>query len=416
MQTSSNSLGSLSLDDVEIRVSLTADASDSREITVFARVVAREGGGDLPLLVYLQGGPGVESPRPSLDPHSPPWLRTALEHHRVVFLDQRGTGASSAIDDRSLAGGADHLAEYMQHFRADAIVRDCEALREHLGVERWSLLGQSFGGFTALRYVSEHSESLDRVFFTGGLPNVGGSIDDAYSTTYEKMRRASEQYYRRFPAHRERMRALLQQAASGSVVLPDGEVVSPSRVRSLGHLLGSNDAWLQLHTLLDADFASNRFLHDLAQALPFSGRNPVYAVLHESCWADGGATRWAAERVMPQDFVDDGTLFTGEHVRREWFDTVPSLQEWAEVADLLADHDWPALYDAEAIRASDVAGAAAVYVNDVFVPMEHSLATAELMPGLRLLVTSEHEHSGLRSSGGDVLEHLFDLASGKRLR
>ncbi|MGO1731987.1 MAG: aminopeptidase, partial [Agrococcus casei] len=70
MQTSSNSLGSLSLDDVEIRVSLTADASDSREITVFARVVAREGGGDLPLLVYLQGGPGVESPRPSLDPHS----------------------------------------------------------------------------------------------------------------------------------------------------------------------------------------------------------------------------------------------------------------------------------------------------------------------------------------------------------
>ena len=407
---------SLAVEDHVIEVPLTADPADERRISVFARVVSREGGAELPLLVYLQGGPGVESPRPSLDPHSPPWLPTALEHHRVVFLDQRGTGASSPVDDRSLAGGDEHLAEYLQHFRADAIVRDCEALREHLGAARWSLLGQSFGGFTALRYVSEHADSLDQVFFTGGLPNVAGSIDDAYSTTYSKMRRASEQYYRRFPAHRERMRDLLQQAANGSVVLPDGEVVSPSRVRSLGHLLGSNDAWLQLHTLLDADFASNRFLHDLAQALPFSGRNPVYAVLHESCWADSGATRWAAERVMPHDFVDDETLLTGEHVRREWFDTVPSLREWAGVADRLADHEWPALYDAEAIRASDVAGAAAVYVNDVFVPMEHSLPTAELMPGVRLLVTSEHEHSGLRSSGGDVLEHLFDLAAGRRVR
>ena len=399
-------------------VSLTVPLApgDARKLRISAKVVAREGGDELPLLVYLQGGPGVEAPRPSLDPQSPPWLMAALEHYRVVLLDQRGTGASSPVDDRALADGPESVAEYLQHFRADAIVRDCEALRGHLGVERWSLLGQSFGGFTALRYVSEHASSLEHVFFTGGLPIVGGSIDEAYATTYDKMQVASERYYRRFPAHRDRMRELVRAASAGEIVLPDGEIVSASRVRSLGHLLGSNDAWLQLHTMLDADFASNRFLHDLAAALPFSARNPIYAVLHESCWADGASTRWAAERVMPQAFADDETLLTGEHVRREWFNTVPALRPWAEVAALLAGVDWPQLYDAEAIRASGVEGAAAVYVNDVFVPMEHSLATAELMPGIKTLVTSEQEHSGLRSSGGAVLTHLIDLAAGRRVR
>ena len=38
-------------------------------------------------------------------------------------------------------------ADYLTHFRADSIVRDAEAIRLNLGVEKWSILGQSFGGF-----------------------------------------------------------------------------------------------------------------------------------------------------------------------------------------------------------------------------------------------------------------------------
>jgi hypothetical protein len=59
-------------------------------------------------------------------------------------------------------------------------------------------------------------------------------------------------------------------------------------------------------------------------------------------------------------------------------------------------------------------GAAAVYVNDPYVPLEYSLETAGLLPGVRLWVTSEHEHNGLRS--GPVLEHLIDLAQDRRTR
>ena len=45
-------------------------------------------------------------------------------------------------------------AAYLTHFRADSIVRDAELIRAELGVDRWSVLGQSFGGFTSMTYLS----------------------------------------------------------------------------------------------------------------------------------------------------------------------------------------------------------------------------------------------------------------------
>jgi alpha-beta hydrolase superfamily lysophospholipase len=81
----------------------------------------------------------------------------------VLFLDQRGTGLSSTITAGTLArqGDAIKQAEYLKNFRADDIVRDCEAIRNVLTKDypsdqrRWSILGQSFGGFCAVTYLSK---------------------------------------------------------------------------------------------------------------------------------------------------------------------------------------------------------------------------------------------------------------------
>ncbi|MEZ5213927.1 MAG: hypothetical protein R2692_03710 [Microbacterium sp.] len=210
------------------------------------------------------------------------------------------------------------------------------------------------------------------------------------------------------------MRARLDLAASGGIVLPTGELVSLSRLRSLGMLLGTNDGWQTLHALLETDPRTNAFRYDLAAALPFSARNPLYYLFHESSYADGFATRWAADRVEPQDFRDDQTLLTGEHARRDWLDTVPGLAPWKDAALRVADTEWPRLYDAAALEASGARGAAAVYVNDVYVPVEFSLETVRLLPGVTPWITSEHEHNGLRA--GDVLPRLIDLAHGRRVR
>lgn len=415
MPSTTRHLQDLTVHDHTLTVPLVwGDADDTRTIDIHAAVVVRDGGEDLPYLLFLQGGPGFEAPRPFHAPTAPGWLDAALAHYRVVLLDQRGTGLSTPVGDADLERGTDALVEHITHLRADAIVRDAEALREELGARTWSVLGQSFGGFTTLAYLSTDAASLDRVYITGGLSAVGRTPDEVYALTYDKMRTASEGYWRRFPAQRDAMRRVVDLAASGALVLPGGEVASVSRVRSLGALLGSNDGWQTLWSLLELDPRSNAFRHDLAAAMPYGARNPLYLAFHESSYADGHATRWAADRVEPDDFRADPTLLTGEHVRRDWLDTVPGFAPWRDVTLALAEVEWPRLYDADAIAASGARGATAIYVNDVFVPYEFAMQTAALLPGVTPWITSEHEHNGLRA--GDVLPRLIDLAHGRRVR
>lgn len=398
------------------------------QITVFARIVTGKGGEKRPYLVFLQGGPGSEAPRPGSHASNPSWLEAALRDFRVVMLDQRGTGRSTPVGleaplpegavpgvVRTLAEADDEArAHYLTFFRADAIVEDAEILRGLLGVETWSLLGQSFGGFTSLRYLSAHASSLREVLFTGGLPATAVDIDGAYTTTWQSMIRRSEQYYRRFPGDRDTMRALAERAAAGTLYRADGTAVSVERLRRLGVNLGGSGGAERLHYLLGLHPDSQAFRHDLADMLPFSSRNPIYAVIHESCWADGQATRWAADRTMPQEVRDDPTLLAGEHVHRSLFDEDPAFIPWKGAAEILAEHEWPALYDLDALRAADVPAAAAVYHDDVFVPYEHSMATGALLPQFMPWVTSEYEHNGLRASGSGVYEHLLGLVRGER--
>lgn len=421
----------LHLQDVTWQAPLDHADPDSPRIELFARIVAEPDGQDRPYLVFLQGGPGSEAPRP-LGVSNPPWLARVLREYRVIMLDQRGTGRSTPVGlDVALPAGAitaddgspvrtlreaspAQQAHYLTHFRADAIAADAELLRGHLGVQTWSLLGQSFGGFTTLRYLSAHADSVHTALFTGGLPMLGPDLDAVYAATWEGMIARSERFYDRFPGDRDRLRRLAERAAAGELILPNGSAVGVERLRRLGHLLGASEGAERLHYLLDLDPDSTAFAHDLAAALPFGGRNPLYSVIHESCWADGAATRWSADRMMPDAVREDPTLLAGEHIHRDLFTEDPELAPWAEAADLLAEHAWPRLYDEDSLRAATSPGAAAVYFDDAYVPQQYSLATAALLPGLKPWVTSEYEHNGLRAGGEAVIDHLLDLAAGRR--
>lgn len=396
----------------ELSVPLDHADPDGEQITLFAREVADPDGRERPFLVFLQGGPGNEAPRPTRLPTSPPWLDRALQDFRVLMVDQRGTGRSTPLG--VLPGlSPQQQASRLTHFRADSIVADCELLRAALGVDRWSVLGQSFGGFCALSYLSAAPDGLREVFFTGGVPAVGRHVDEVYAATYTTMLERNRRYHAMFPRDRARLEALYDACDAGRIRMPGGEVLTSRRLRTVGNLLGMSDGATKLHYLLELDPASPAFAHDLAAALPFGGRNPLYAAVHEACWADGHATRWSAQRVMPDEFLDDPLLLTGEHLFPDTFEDDPALRPLREAAGILAEHEWPRLYDTDVLGSVDVPCAAAVYAEDPYVNRAFSEETARLVPTMRTWVTNEFEHNGLRADGERVLDRLIAMARGR---
>jgi pimeloyl-ACP methyl ester carboxylesterase len=386
---------------------------DGRRIEIFAREIADPDGRDRPFLLYLQGGPGFEGVRPSGRPRGPGWLDRALSEFRVLMLDQRGTGRSTPVGAATLTGLAPHAqAEYLTHFRADAIVRDAESLRRALGVDRVSVLGQSFGGFCVATYLSIAPEGLREALFTGGVPPLRTPIDEVYRHTYARTIERCRRYFARYPGDRARLAALREAIDGDGVRLPGGEALTWRRVRQLGHRLGMSDGADSLHHLLELPFDSPGFLHDVAGSMGVE-RNPLYAVIHEACYADGGLTGWAAQRTLPPAYDEDPDLLTGEHVYPWMFDDYAGLSPFTEAAEILAHHDWPTLYDPDVLAANEVPAAAVIYHEDMYVERVLSEQTAAAIGSMRPWVTSEYDHNGLRADGERILDRLLDLTRGR---
>ena len=222
-------------------------------LRVYAREVVAPGkeSADLPYLVFFQGGPGSGAPWP-LSPTG--WLGRALQDYRVLLLDQRGTGRSIPATAQTLAGfpSAQAQADYLMHLRADNIVRDAEAIRQQLiGETPWSILGQSFGGFCAMRYLSAAPEGLRHVLITGGIPSLWRPADDVYRATFRRVVDKNRQYYQRYPGDAVRVRAIVDHLLQHPANLPCGGVLSAQRFLQLGLQFGMSDGFENVHYLLE---------------------------------------------------------------------------------------------------------------------------------------------------------------------
>jgi proline iminopeptidase len=102
-------------------------------------------------VVFVHGGPGAgTSPlqRRFFDPDA----------YRIVLFDQRGCGRSTP-----------HVATREPDERNTTwhLVADMEALREHLGIERWQLFGGSWGATLALAYAETHPDRVTEIILRG---------------------------------------------------------------------------------------------------------------------------------------------------------------------------------------------------------------------------------------------------------
>ncbi|MEU4692945.1 alpha/beta fold hydrolase [Actinoplanes sp. NPDC023714] len=392
-------------------------------IEIFARevVAADRAGDDLPWLLYLQGGPGGKAPRPV---RADSWLALATRTHRVLLLDQRGTGRSTPITARTVRDmPADRLAAFLKLFRADSIVADAEILRERVaGGSKWDTLGQSYGGFITMAYLSAAPQGLRTCYVTGGLPGLTATGDEVYARTYPRVAAKNAEFYRAFPSDVGLVRAVADLLSSSDVRLPDGDRLTARRLRLLGNAFGMSYGYAQVHWLLEEALhgseLSGTFLYDVMQQTGFVD-TPLFA-LQEYCY--GGPcrpTRWAASRALAAhpEFAEDATplLFTGEMMYPWMFEEIAALRPFAGAAELLAEaEDWPPLYSLDRLAVNEVPVVAAVYADDMYVDAGLSLATADFIGNVRTWVTNEYEHDGLRTSGDAVLGHLFAMAAGLR--
>jgi pimeloyl-ACP methyl ester carboxylesterase len=391
---------------------LDHDRPDGERLTVYAREVTTDP--TLPWLLFLTGGPGFAGPRPLGDEG---WLLRALRDYRVLLLDMRGTGRSTPV---TRAVALSRGAEYLTHFRADSIVRDAEAIRASVtGGEPWTVLGQSFGGFCVVTYLSFAGEGLRSALVTGGLPGVRTHAVGVYRALYPVVAAKNESHYEIYPADVAQARRVAEHLLSHDVRLPNGRRLTVAALQSAGNMLGTRDGSVKLHYLLESPFAggslTDAFLLSAQEAVSWAtAANPLYYLLHEPAYAQGkGATNWAAQRVRAEFPAFDALsplLFTGEMIYPWMFDDDPLMAPLRPVADeLAARQEWPALYDVDRLRANEVPVAAVVYDTDMYVNRELSLETAELIGNLRLWHTPDHQHDGLRVSDGEVLSHLLSL-------
>jgi len=419
----------LVLIDHSFSVPLDYSQPDGTHINVFAREVVTPGWehDNQPMLVFFQGGPGSHAPRPG---DNGGWLGRALKEYRVLLLDQRGTGLSTPVNHQTLARfkTAQEQADYLKHFRADNIVRDAEFIRAELlgaGV-KWSALGQSYGGFCITTYLSIAPDGLREAFITGGVPPALRSADEVYRATYKRVMDKNKLYFQRYPEDVERVRQIVDVLNREIVCLPQGDRLTARRFQQIGLAFGASNGFEEIHYLLEKAFIEGangselgyEFLWGVEEQTDYAA-HPIFAILHESIYGQGSATRWAAERVRAEypafEITPDQPIyFTGEMIYSWMFDDYRYLQPMKQAAELLAaEENWPPLYDLSVLENNIVPVAATAYYNDMYVERQYAEETAEHIKGIKLWITNEYEHNALRADGDRVLDRLIKMVRGE---
>ncbi|TGO52277.1 hypothetical protein BCON_0144g00140 [Botryotinia convoluta] len=391
-----------------------------------------------PWFVYLQGGPGFGC-RP---PQDSPITNVVLNKgYQMLYIDQRGTGLSNPISAGTLAlqGDAQRQADYLKHFRADNIVRDCEAIRKILTADypeelkKWSVFGQSFGGFCILTYLSFHHQGLREVFTSGGLAPVGHSADRVYRATFQKVIERNRAYYQKFPEDVAVVQGLaIHISAKNGLQMPSGGTLTVRMFLTLGIQFGFHggldivhDIVLRMSSDLDQySFITKPTLKAIEDVVSMDN-NVIYAILHESIYCQGKASDWAADRVgkslsefkwltgrprSPSSLISEPLFFSGEMFYPFMFETSPELSAIYPAAKILAEYtEWPPLYDEWQLARNEVPMYSATYVDDMYVDFGLAQETVRLVRGCKQWVTNGMYHDAVRSRTGEMMGELFAL-------
>ncbi len=118
-------------------------------------------------LVIVHGGPGASHD------YFLPYLLPLARHHRLVFIDERGSGRSEKLEDAS-------------KYTVEAMVEDVEAVRVALGLGTIDLLGHSYGGVLAQAYAFKYQAHLAHLVLCSTFHSTR-ALNAAFVRMKEKM-------------------------------------------------------------------------------------------------------------------------------------------------------------------------------------------------------------------------------------
>jgi pimeloyl-ACP methyl ester carboxylesterase/aryl carrier-like protein len=404
------------VEDHRFEVPLDHDHPAGPSIVLFAQTVVRSEAADrhLPYLLFLQGGPGGQC----TDPRSrvPAWLDAALDRYQVVLLDQRGGGRSSPVTAETIAGlTAAAALERLRCYRADAIVRDAEFLRERvLRVPSWTLFGESYGGSIALTYLSSFPDHLDRVFVSSGFMGPVSTAEDVLRDTLVVSKKKNGEYYRTYPEDAEIIDRIVGHLGEREVTLPTGERLSPERFRFLGLKFGFAGGMAAVHDLIQSAWAGDELSEDFVKAVAattYLVSSPLFYLQEYMYGQPGCATGWTAERLYADepDFRPQARPFHfyGEVFFPWMFRQYAALAPFAEVADELARYTgWTSLYDLGQLAGNTVPVYAVAAAGDLYVPATQQFRTAKQIGCCWLLLSTDYSHEGLMNDREGVARLL----------
>ncbi len=129
-----------------------------------AELHVEEEGAGIPL-VLINGGPG------GTHHYFHPWFGRAAAYARVIYYDQRGTGLSD------FEPGADG-------YSVEQAVADLDAVRGALGIDKWVMLGYSYGGFLAQYYTTIHPDRVAGLVLVGASAGMWADLGESRQWDY----------------------------------------------------------------------------------------------------------------------------------------------------------------------------------------------------------------------------------------
>ena len=393
-----------------------------------------------PWLVYIPGGPGFGA--------SPPQdmgLTSIVvdRGYRFLCFDHRGMGLSTPVTSDSVLKQGDLAAQvqYLKHFRADNAVRDLEAIRKALTSDypaekkKWSIWGQSYGGFVALTYLSYYPQGLREVFSTGGLaPITQKQPDEIYKRLFAKVLERNRKYYAKYPEDQHRMAKIMRYLnrikteeveedglhMPSNDHMPAGGILTQLRFRAMGISFGAHGGFDDIHNIVlrcandleTLGYLSRPTLSRIENSGAYDNQ-PLYAILHEAIYCQGMASQWSAARICNKLDIfhgEDNIYFFGEMVFPPDLQLYPELRRLAPAAlELAKCTDWPNLYDLNQLQQNDVPLYAAVFVDDMYVDFGFAQQTASLVQNCKTFITNAMYHDAVRSQTEAIARALFAL-------